>query len=304
MTPPDRNGPTDADGSEKTTDGGSEATTPDGDEATTPDEPPLVDGRDELAERLEGASGLLAGFDFDGTLAPIVADPAEATVSGRAVRWVRALSRCDDVRVAVVSGRELADVRERVGIPGLVYGGNHGLELHRDGERQVTPAVEEYRPSLEALAGHLRSAVSNVPGCHVEEKGVTLSVHVREVPATRVPEVRELLDAVDELSAFTVSEGKQVFDVAPPVPVDKGVVMDRLEVDTPGGWLALYLGDDTTDEDAFEAIQPDGVGIHVGSNADSAARYRIPEQGQVPDFLAWLVAVWCGRGERREPVEE
>lgn len=296
MTIPDRNGPTDADGDEKTTHGASEATTSGGDGAAIPDEPPLVDGREELTERLGGASGLLTGFDFDGTLAPIVAEPAGATISRGVERSLRRLSRSDDVRVAVVSGRELADVRERVGIPGLVYGGNHGLELYRDGERRVTPAVEEYRPSLEALAGHLRSAVSDVPGCHVEEKGVTLSVHVREVPTTRVPEVRELLGTVDELSAFTVSEGKQVFDVAPPTSVDKGVVMNRLEADTPRGWLALYLGDDTTDEDAFEAIQPDGVGIHVGSNADSAARYRIPEQGQVPNFLAWLVAVWGGHG--------
>jgi trehalose 6-phosphate phosphatase len=76
--------------------------------------------------------------------------------------------------------------------------------------------------------------------------------------------------------------------VKPAVPLDKGTAMQRFERETPTEWLSLYLGDDTTDEDAFRAIQPEGIGVHVGKRSDSAADYRIPGQSDVPDFLSWL----------------
>jgi trehalose 6-phosphate phosphatase len=241
-----------------------------------------------LVERLESADGFIVGFDYDGTLAPIREDPDAPTIPPRLERALQSLADRDGVQVAVVSGRQLDDLADRVDVDGVVLAGNHGLELSRDGEPVLRDGVDRYLPSVRDAHSELQSSVADVPGCHVEDKGVTITVHVRETPADRVTDVRDrVLDTAASTPGVHVTEGKQVFEVRPSVPHDKGTTMELLEGENPSDWLTLYLGDDTTDEDAFAAIQPDGVGIHVGTG-DTVAAYRLPEQGAVPEFVAWL----------------
>jgi len=254
-------------------------------------EPPLVAGASRFVAEVAAANGLLAAFDYDGVLAPITTDPARATMSDQLTGSLRTLAARGNVAVAVVSGRALADLTDRVDVDDVVFAGNHGLELSRDGERTVQEDAAQLGDTLAGICSRLRRAVADVPGCRVEDKELTLSVHVRETPAEHVAAVRQAVsDAVSAQPEFEVSEGKQVLEVRPAVGHDKGTAMTRLVAEHPSDWLPLYLGDDTTDEDAFEAIQPEGVGIHVGTREDTAARYRLPSQEQVPAFVSWLAS--------------
>jgi trehalose 6-phosphate phosphatase len=252
--------------------------------------PGVVGGAGELGDRIRSAPGLLAGFDFDGTLAPIRVDPDAPQLSPEIERSLATLSTRRLVRVVVISGRALDDLAERIPIEGVDLAGNHGLELRLDGQRTVPEEVKQHHTTVRKAARTIRSKLSDIPSCRVENKGLTLSVHVRETPADRLTDVRRLVtDTVAGTPGLTLSEGKQVFEVSPNVPYDKGTAISQLASETPADWLALYLGDDTTDEDAFRAIQPGSVGIHVGSNTETAARYRLPDQSDVPAFLCWLV---------------
>lgn len=253
---------------------------------------PVVVGQSTgLDRRVRRAEGLFVGFDFDGTLAPIADYPDVPTLSTRLESLVRQLTDRDDVRVAVVSGRELTDLRDRVGLGNIVYAGNHGLELYRDGERSLRPEVEAYQSRLQSIAETFQSRLDDVPGCRFENKELTLTVHVRNTPPDRLEDVEEVVsETIPQDSEFELSAGKAVYEVTPPVPHDKGTALEELARGTPADWLTLYLGDDTTDEDAFEAIQPEGIGIHVGTDDSTAATYRIPSQEAVPRFVEWVLS--------------
>ena len=257
---------------------------------TEPSSPPgVVSEGGDLEEKIDTADGLLAGFDFDGTLAPIRADPETPALSPQLAELLKRLASQRNVRVVVISGRALADLTTRIPVPGVDLAGNHGLELRFDGERRVPERVEQRLPDVREALESLRVDLDGVPGIRIEDKQLSLTVHVRETPPNHVDGVRETVKRiVADSPGLTLSEGKQVFEVKPAVSLDKGTAMQRFEQQTPTEWLSLYLGDDTTDEDAFRAIQPDGIGVHVGKRSDTAAGYRILEQSDVPDFLSWL----------------
>lgn len=254
--------------------------------------PPVVGQSNTLNEQLSSAEGVFVGFDFDGTLAPIAEDPEAPTLSERIESPLQKLVQHQNVGVAVISGRELEDLVDRVGVDDIIYAGNHGLEIYRDGVYTVRADADEYETFLQSVADTLHRSVADVPGCRIEHKGVTLSVHVRQTPSNRVDDVRRTVESeVNDNSELELTRGKQVFELRPSVSVDKGDTLTMLSAEMSQDWLTLYLGDDTTDEDAFEAIQPDGIGIHIGSNPETAAQYRIPTQQEVPAFLDWLVTV-------------
>lgn len=253
--------------------------------------PAVADNRDDIAERLTGARGLVVGLDFDGTLAPIAPDPDGPTISPACRRALRRLAVRPDAAVAVISGRALSDLRGRVGVDGIVYAGNHGLELDHASDVTVQPVAERYRPAIRRVADELGDRLSGVPGLEIEDKTLSATVHVRRTPTELVDDVHETVSDVVSVidGSLRIEPGKQVFEVRPPVDWDKGAAIQRLAAERPEDWRVVYLGDDITDDDAFRAIRPEGVGILVGSRPDSAADYRLPDQASVAPFLHWLV---------------
>ncbi|WP_435346350.1 trehalose-phosphatase [Haloarchaeobius sp. HRN-SO-5] len=252
---------------------------------------PVSASSDDLEELLAATNGLFVGLDFDGTLAPIATDPTAPTITPANRHAVDRLASRPNVSVAVVSGRALSDLVERVGVDAVTYSGNHGLERRHDGERTVTADAAEYRPAMQSLVDRLRDDLDDVPGALVEDKELTLTVHYRRTPSAAIEAVRSAVDrAVSSVdSDLLVVDGKGVFEVRPAVDHDKGTVVSDLADDTPVNWLPMYVGDDTTDEDAFEAIAPGGVGVLVGERDETAATHRLPSQADVAPFLDWLV---------------
>ncbi len=136
-------------------------------------------------------------LDYDGTLSPIVRDPAKAVLSLRMRGRLEALAKAGRCRIAVISGRALEDIRRRVGIAGITYGGNHGLEVEGPEGTFRYPLPAKARRALDAVRGELKKGLSAVPGTFLEEKGMTLTVHLRKVKRG------ELLIAAHALSEAT-----------------------------------------------------------------------------------------------------
>ena len=205
-------------------------------------------------------------LDFDGTLSPIVRDPGQAVLSLRMRRRLEKLLSAGRCKIAVISGRSLEDIRERVGIAGITYGGNHGLEVEGPDGNFRYPVPKKARRALDDMRRTVEKVLSTFPGTFLEEKGITLTVHLRKVKRG------ELLLAAHALSEATLSyrmcgeimvrPGKEAFEIRPSVEWDKGkTVLWLLEKNTVAGgeppW-PLFVGDDRTDEDAFRAIRTAG----------------------------------------------
>ncbi len=244
-------------------------------------------------------------LDFDGTLADIVGDPAAAVlVDGAAAALTRLAAHCP---VAVISGRDLTDIRARVGVPGIWYGGSHGLDLlGPTDERYENPVALAATPALERVTRMLEESLRHVPGALVEPKRFTVAVHYRNVPDDRVDEVTSTVHEVGAgEDALRITLGRKVIELRPDVNWDKGRalqwILDRINASSEGtadplcppadvdALLPVHVGDDLTDEDAFDSLPAKGVGIVVRSaeaaNRRSAALFAVDGPGQVRELL-------------------
>jgi trehalose-phosphatase len=250
----------------------------------------------DILARRQAAGGMLVALDFDGTLSPIVARPEDATLLEEAGAPLRRLVSRSDTVVAIVSGRGLADVRDRVDLDGVFYAGNHGFEIEGPGVDRVHPAAAEARPKLERCIEGLESALSDEPGTQIEDKQWTLSLHYRraERPGAEA-RVRAAIDVHCRRPGLRVSEGKKVFEVRPDVDWHKGrateFLLDVVERETgTAGLPAIFVGDDRTDEDAFAVVRERGGGIVVGDPppADSRAVGWLRDPTEVASLIQEL----------------
>ena len=234
------------------------------------------------------AGHLLVGLDYDGTLTPIVPDPASAHLAPATRDLIKAIAALPNTSVAIVSGRSLTDVRARVRVEGLFYAGNHGLEIVGPGLRFLQPTSAQLETTFHALAIALHDALAPVAGVLVENKSLSLSVHFRKVAPSEKPEVARQVQALVP-EALLVQRGNEVFEVVPAVDWHKGAAL-ALIAEHLGKPETLFIGDDRTDEDAFRTLT-DAITIRVGDPAETAARYHVADPAAVREFLAWLASL-------------
>jgi trehalose 6-phosphate phosphatase len=235
-------------------------------------------------------------LDFDGTLAPIVARPEMAAIPRETRAALERLMDLPGVTAAVVSGRGLADVRERAAIPDIAYAGNHGMEIEGAGLHRIHPEALAARPELEAVAARIGGALAGIDGAFVEDKGLTLSIHYRTAAEADHARVRDSVHAAaDGRPELHVTEGKMVLEVRPRVDWNKGraVIFLLEQMRPPAGTPVLYLGDDRTDEDAFRALESwdaaaEGIIVADPVPDDTAARSRLGEPAEAAELFAAL----------------
>ncbi|MEZ4485495.1 MAG: trehalose-phosphatase [Syntrophotaleaceae bacterium] len=248
----------------------------------------------ELSGQLRGRR-LVVFLDFDGTLTPIVHRPEWAEMSAAMRSTVRRLGRC--CTLAVVSGRDLIDVRAKVGIAEIFYVGSHGFQLAGPaGFDLELPRGSRYLPALDQAEQALLAQLGPIPGAQVERKKFAVAVHFRRVASEQVDAVTAVVDRVLAASeGLRKTGGKKIFELRPDVNWDKGKALAWLlkELQLGGGAiLPLYIGDDLTDEDAFRELRQHGIGILVREEArPTLARYALDGIQEVELLLQRLTAL-------------
>jgi trehalose-phosphatase len=254
----------------------------------------------EFSKRLKTASLVLLLCDYDGTLTPIVDSPDLANLSEKTRQMLQALARQSHFTIGIISGRALADLRQKVGVSNIIYAGNHGLEIEGPGVSLVMPLAAEMRPVLRLINQVLNKALAPIRGVQVEDKGLTISVHYRMVEESKSEEVTNTFERViataRSLGKVRITSGTKVYEVRPAVEWDKGeaiaLLIERFgKTKTKKELLPIYLGDDQTDEDGFKVIEKhDGISVFVGEETgNSAARYYLKSPAEVEQFLERLV---------------
>lgn len=259
----------------------------------------LFDNWDAIENKMAGRL-LYLFLDYDGTLAPIAATPDKA-VMPRSVRLaLKKLSADPSCRLAIISGRSVRDVSGRVGIKGIVYAGNHGLEIKGSNGRIINHVPPMYGPIFRRIKTTLGALVIRYKGAVLEDKGCSISVHYRMVGRDGAQklrsEIRRALMHDKQNGNIIVRRGKMVIEILPMVYWDKGkVVLSILK-----GYkdaLPVYVGDDVTDEDAFKVIGKDGIAVIVGEHKKTRARYRLKDVSDVEKFMRYILNI-CEKGKR------
>ncbi len=241
-----------------------------------------------------GGRKIAVFLDYDGTLTPIVDDPNQALMSDSMRRAVRRLAaRCT---VGIISGRDLKDVRRKVGLDDIVYAGSHGFDIAGpDKGRMQMQQGKEFLPALDRAERLLEAGLEKINGAVVERKRFSVAVHYRHVARGGVGAVKLIVDTVArDVPELRQTKGKKIFELHPRMDWHKGKallwILDALELGGSAAF-ALYIGDDVTDEDAFKALKEAGVGIVVAEGArDTAAGYRLENPKEVEAFLGELAS--------------
>ena len=252
-----------------------------------------------LGSRLAGRPFVVL-LDVDGTLAPIAPRPEDAAVPPATRGAVAALARSRDTHVALVSGRGAADARRLIGVEGVWAIGNHGLEtIGPDGVLVVDPRIATFEGALQSVRASAAAVAASIAGARVEDKGATLTVHYRLADPADVPRLEREVAASAERAGLRVTRGRKVIEVRPPLAVDKGTAVLALARSlgaTASSGSILFAGDDTTDEDAMDALRgwhPDAVTIHVAGDEprETGAEFRAASPAALGKWLAALAAM-------------
>lgn len=256
---------------------------------------------DSILTHIKSSKHVLLLFDYDGTLTPIVERPELADLHKESRQLLKALVHRPRFTIGIVSGRALNDLQNRVGIKGIIYAGNHGLEIKGPGAEFIHPLTEETGSVIRVLSKMLSKSLSTIRGAVVEDKGSTLSVHYRMVEdEEKIEEVKNVFEQVvglaRTLGKVKTTSGKKVHEVRPNVPWHKGkavkfIMKKYARKGRTSGLLPIYVGDDLTDEDAFKVIEGyGGISIYVSSeDSQTTARYLLNSPAEVAEFIQRLV---------------
>lgn len=262
------------------------------------DLPSALENQQEIRRLLKGRT-LAVFLDYDGTLTPIVDDPARAVLPDDTRKVMEQLMK--RWPVAVISGRDLTDVRNMVAVEGIVYAGSHGFDVvGPDGSHRDQKRWERFLPPLDRAEKELLQSLGDIPGARIERKLFAIAVHYRAMDDAYLEELEKRVEqVVARQPGLRKSSGKKIFELRPDIDWDKGKallsLLDSLEVDT-DEVVPLFIGDDVTDEDAFRAIRDRGTGIVVGyDERQTAAHYALHDPGEVRVFLETLIALPGGR---------
>src|SRR5439155_23111665 len=245
-------------------------------------------------QEIAGGTGRAALFlDYDGTLTPIVSQPEDAWLSDSMRQTLLELAARAPV-VAILSGRDLDDVRRRVNIDAIVYAGSHGFDIAGPHGLRKQMATE-FLPTLDMAEKELHEALDGISGARVERKRFSIAAHYRNVNENDVPKVEQ---AVGEVATrhrkLRRINGKKVYELLPDVAWDKGKavlwLLEALGLER-GNIRPIYIGDDRTDEDAFRALEQRGIGILVSEQSQpTGAKYSLKDPAEVEYFLRALSA--------------
>ncbi|WP_372918438.1 trehalose-phosphatase [Salegentibacter sp.] len=231
-------------------------------------------------------------LDYDGTLTPIVSNPDDALLSEENKEIIIHLSQ--NIPVSIVSGRDRKDLKSKVMIDSVYYAGSHGFDITGPDDLEMQHESEhEVIPSLDKAEKNLKEKLRDISGAKVERKKYAIAVHYRNVDQKDIPTLKDIVfEEVEKHESLKKGLGKKIIELKPNLDWHKGRALDWLleNLDwNPKQFYPVFIGDDITDEDGFEAIQGKGLGIIVGTHDEmTTASYRLKDTQEVTGFLRKL----------------
>jgi len=257
----------------------------------------LRDEEPRVFQRIAGASRVFCFLDYDGTLSRLAPTPDDATTMPGTASLLRQLSITPGTQVAVVSGRPIADLRRFIDVPGIFYVGIHGLEMQLpNGEINLAEGTAMLRSLLPGIKRRLQHSVGSRPGILLEDKGAALACHYRLASPTDASAARQAAATLAHTYQrrgvrLTLTYGPEVAEIRPAYANKGKTVCALLAVHAPNA-LPVYIGDDRTDEDAFNQLPSQAITIRVGSpDQPTLARYRVSDPDDVHRFLRAMLAI-------------
>ncbi len=240
--------------------------------------------------------------DVDGTISEIAPTPDEAIVTESMQNALAKLNEKFQL-VAVISGRSVLNARAMVGVEGLLYVGNHGMEFLKNGHLSMDPQVEKYLPQIKKSGQKLKKGdLSHINGLMFEDKGICYSIHYRlsNSPENVREKILNTLQNDPECKNLKISEGRRLVELKPPVNCDKGTILNSI-VDQYNLKKIIYLGDDITDADAFNRLKElenegkiKGASIlirsgEIPSYVKKHSSFFVNDVDEVLKFFQWLL---------------
>jgi trehalose 6-phosphate phosphatase len=228
-------------------------------------------------------------LDFDGTLVPIRDNPAQCVLSPEMKGQLEAISMSDKACIAILSGRTVTDIRDRVNIQDVYYGGNHGIEISGPRVNYTHPDALSGKHVIEKVCSEIEKGVGRIEGTLIEKKKFGFTLHYRMADKESKALIKNVFyNIISESSdhqAFSVLRGKKVLELVPRIQWDKGKAAIFLLQKQKKNYLPVYVGDDITDETAFKALKAQGVTIRIGRSQKTEAKYYLKGQWEMLRFL-------------------
>ncbi|MDP3987975.1 MAG: trehalose-phosphatase [Candidatus Levybacteria bacterium] len=234
-------------------------------------------------------------LDFDGTLASINERPGDVFLPSKTKQILLDLKEKSGFYLAIISGRGLEDLKSKVNIPNITYSGNHGLEWEIDGKKESRFIKKIKFKMLANLKKRIEKLKLEFKGVYVEDKKITISIHYRVVAQDQLEafkkKIEKLIKPYVQSGKLIVMRGKKVYSIRPKAGWNKGMfsklLVEQLSKKKASKLLPIYIGDDTTDEDAFLRLK-EGITVKVGESSESCAKYYVEDIIEVVEVLEWL----------------
>lgn len=250
---------------------------------------------DQISTKLRNRRTKLLMLDFDGTISPIVKNPKKASLPGKIRKILLSLSKKEGTFIAVISGRELENLQEKVGIDGLIYGGNHGIEGVIFGKNYLYQIDPDFFKKIKDVEEKINMQLRDYKEAVLVNKKYSLTLNYENIPKEFLPEVKVVFNKIIKPyiknRSIKIIPGKNIFDIMPDIQWNKGLFarmllkqVSSLTKTTPA---VLFIGDDITDEYAFTSLDKE-ITVRVGNEKSTKAKYTLENIEDVFKFLRWI----------------
>ncbi|CAG0913995.1 unnamed protein product [Notodromas monacha] len=254
--------------------------------------PLIVDDFDYLTDFVGPERTLALLLDYDGTLAPIAPRPDLALLPPETKKVLERLSRLKDVFIAIITGRNVDDIKRLINLEGITYVGNDGLDIiYPDGQMYSYPVEDAQKEELKTIKEKLELLCPD--GAYLEDKGPVVTLHYRLAPKSSHQKLIKEASQVIRDAGFLCVPAHCALEARPPVSWDKGTaVLHVLRAAFGMEWNSdlsvIFVGDDTIDEDAMRALKGMAVTYRIAASlVKTAADYRLPGPDSVLTLLKW-----------------
>ena len=242
-----------------------------------------------LEKSLARAQTVYLFCDFDGTLARIARRPESAHLEKKHHKLLESLASNKKFRIAIISGRSILQLKRLVSVDGVYYAGNHGFEISGPKISYINPSAVRRVKLLKAAARELQSALRSISGVIVEDKGLTVSVHYRmSKPSNRKTVVKLVESVASKHRGLTLTSGKMIVELRPRVKWHKGMAALKLLGALGRRGNVIFIGDDTTDEDAFQSLKGNITVRVMHKRVKTSAKYYLRSVSEVWRFIGLL----------------